>query len=156
MKMIKIVRTDSDNPDFRQLVVLLDRELKDRDGEDHSFFAQFNKIDKIKHALVAYLNDVPCACGAIKEYDNDTMEIKRMYVLQEERGKGIAGMILQELENWTNELNFKKCILETGKRQPEAIRLYSKSGYQVIPNYGQYENVSNSICFEKIINQKQK
>lgn len=152
--MIKIVRTDSDNQDFRQLVVLLDRELKDRDGDDHSFFAQFNKIDKIKYALVAYLNDVPCACGAIKEYDNDTMEIKRMYVIQEKRGKGIAGMILQELENWTKELNFKRCILETGKKQPEAIRLYSKSGYRVIPNYGQYENVSNSVCFEKIINQK--
>lgn len=154
MQMIKIVRTDSDNQDFRQLVVLLDRELKDRDGDDHSFFAQFNKIDKIKYALVAYLNDVPCACGAIKEYDNDTMEIKRMYVIQEKRGKGIAGMILQELENWTKELNFKRCILETGKKQPEAIRLYSKSGYRVIPNYGQYENVSNSVCFEKIINQK--
>lgn len=154
MQMIKILRTDSDNPDFRQLVVLLDRELKERDGDDHSFFAQFNKIDKIKHVLVAYSNDVPCACGAIKEYDNDTMEIKRMYVLQEERGKGIAGMILQELENWTKELNFKKCILETGKRQPEAIRLYTKSGYHVIPNYGQYENVSNSVCFEKNINQK--
>lgn len=151
--MIKIVRTDSDNQDFRQLVLLLDRELKDRDGEDHPFFAQFNKIDKIKHALVAYLNDVPCACGAIKEYDKETMEVKRMFVLPEERGKGIAGEILDELENWSKELNFKKCILETGKRQPEAIRLYSKSGYNVIPNYGQYENVSNSVCFEKNFNQ---
>ena len=77
-----------------------------------------------------------------------------MFVLPEQRGKGIAGEILAELEKWAGELNFKKCILETGKRQPEAIRLYSKSGYNVIPNYGQYENVSNSVCFEKEINQK--
>lgn len=154
MQKIKIVRTDSDNTDFHQLVILLDRELKHRDGEDHSFFAQFNKIDKIKYVLVAYLNNIPCGCGAIKQYDTDTMEVKRMFVLPEQRGKGIAGEILAELEKWAGELNFKKCILETGKRQPEAIRLYSKSGYNVIPNYGQYENVSNSVCFEKEINQK--
>lgn len=111
----KIVRTDSDNQDFRQLVLLLDRELKERDGEDHSFFAQFNKIDKIKHALVAYLNDVPCACGAIKEYNKETMEVKRMFVLPEERGKGIAGEILDELENWSKELNFKNAFLKPAR-----------------------------------------
>jgi len=65
------------------------------------------------------------------------------------RGRGIAQMALAELEKWAAELGYKKCILETGKRQPEAIRLYEKSGYKIIPNYGEYLNIENSVCFEK-------
>jgi putative acetyltransferase len=80
------------------------------------------------------------------------MEIKRMFVNPELRGKGIATKVPIELENWVRELNFSKCILETGKRQPEAIRLYQKNGYEIIPNFGQYKNVGSSVCFEKIIN----
>jgi len=147
--MIKILRTNSDNSDFISLVKLLDAELAERDGSDHTFYAQFNKIGKIKYAVVAYENDKPVSCGAIKEYSPDTMEIKRMYTLPESRGKGIATKVLIELEKWANELFYEKCILETGKKQPEAIALYKKNGYKLIPNYGQYAEVENSLCFEK-------
>jgi GNAT superfamily N-acetyltransferase len=147
--ILKIVRTSSDNPDFKELVKLLDAELAERDGADHPFYAQYNKIDKIKFAVVAYENGKPVSCGAIKEYSNDTMEIKRMYTLPESRGRGIAVKVLSNLENWTKELSFKKCILETGKKQPEAIALYKKNGYKLIPNYGQYAEVENSLCFKK-------
>ena len=147
--ILKIVRTCSDNPDFKELVKLLDAELAERDGADHPFYAQYNKIDKIKFAVVAYENGKPVSCGAIKEYSNDTMEIKRMYTLPESRGRGIAVKVLSDLENWTKELSFKKCILETGKKQPEAIALYKKNGYKLIPNYGQYALVENSLCFKK-------
>jgi GNAT superfamily N-acetyltransferase len=147
--ILKIVRTSSDNPDFKELVKLLDAELAERDGADHPFYAQYNKIDKIKFAVVAYENGKPVSCGAIKEYSNDTMEIKRMYTLPESRGRGIAAKVLSDLENWTKELSFKKCILETGKKQPEAIALYKKNGYKLIPNYGQYAEVENSLCFKK-------
>ena len=149
--MINIIRTNSDNPDFIELVKLLDADLAVRDGEDHPFYAQYNKIDKIKYVVMAYLNDKPVGCGAIKEYTPDTMEVKRMYTLPENRGKGIATKILIELENWTRELSYSKCILETGKKMPEAIALYKKKGYKLIPNYGQYTEVENSLCFEKEI-----
>lgn len=149
--MIKITRTNSDNYDFITLVKLLDADLARRDGEDHSFYAQFNKIEKIKHVVLAYENGKPVGCGAIKEYGANTMEIKRMYVLPEIRKKGVASTILSELENWAIELSYAKCILETGKRQPEAIGLYKKNGYRLIPNYGQYAEVENSLCFEKEI-----
>lgn len=151
--MIRIVRTNSDDQDFVQLVRHLDADLAKRDGEDHSFYAQFNKIDKIKYVVVAYEDDRPVGCGAIKEYALDTTEIKRMYTSPESRGKGIASKILRELEAWAVELSYKKCILETGKKQPEAIGLYKKNGYQIIPNYGQYAEIENSICFEKPIQQ---
>lgn len=147
--MIKLIRTNSDNEDFIHLVKFLDADLAKRDGDEHSFYAAFNKIDKIRYAIIAYENNKPLSCGALKEYVSGTMEVKRMYTLPEKRGKGIATLVLTELEKWAKELNYGKCILETGKKQPEAIRLYQKNGYRIIPNYGQYAGVENSVCFEK-------
>lgn len=147
--MLQILRTDSENQDFVQLVKHLDTDLAERDGQDHSFYAQFNKIDKIKYVVVAYEDDTPIGCGAIKEYAPGTMEVKRMYTSPESRGKGVASRVLRELEVWAAELSYGKCILETGIKQPEAIGLYKKSGYTIIPNYGQYAGVESSVCFEK-------
>ena len=149
--MIKILRTDSSNQDFINLVKLLDKELQIRDGVEHTFYAQYNKIDKIKNVVVAFYNDTAVGCGAIKEYDISTIEIKRMFVKDEYRSKGIATKILIELELWAGELGYNKCILETGLKQPEAIRLYTKNNYKVIPNYGQYAGVVNSVCMEKVL-----
>ncbi len=149
--MISLLRTNSENTDFVELVKLLDADLAIRDGKEHSFYAQYNKIDNIKYVVIAYDNSKPVGCGAIKEYSPDTMEIKRMYTLPEERGKRIATKILIELEKWAHELSYKKCILETGKKQPEAISLYKRNEYKIIPNYGQYVGMENSVCFEKDI-----
>lgn len=149
--MIICLRCDSSNPDFQKLVTELDRDLRIRDGEDHAFFAQFNKIDQIKHVVVAYNDNVAVGCGAIKAYSDDTMEVKRMFVSPEKRGRGIASMVLKELEHWATELGIQKCILETGEKQPEAIALYKKNDYLIIPNFGQYAGVESSICFEKIL-----
>jgi len=149
--MLELIRTNSDNPDFIDLVKLLDADLAHRDGSEHSFYAQFNKIDKIKYVVVAYGDGKPIGCGTIKQFSSGTMEIKRMYTMPERRGQGTASRILNELEKWAAELSCKKCILETGNRQPEAIMLYQKNGYYRIPNYGQYEGIENSVCFEKIL-----
>ena len=147
--MITIKRTDSDNEDFKYLISFLDRELSERDGDEHSFYAQFNKVDMIKHVVVAYNKNEPVGCGAIKAFNDESVEIKRMYVANQERRKGVANEILSELEQWAAELGFEKCVLETGKKQPEAIALYQKSGYAIIPNYGHYAGVENSVCMQK-------
>ncbi len=149
--MIRIIKTDASQPDFKKLVEFLDADLAERDGEEHSFYDQFNKLHLIKYALVAYEKDIPVACGAIKEFEPNVMEVKRMYVTPEKRGKGIATKVLSALENWARDLGYQKCVLETGKRQPEAIALYTKNGYQIIPNYGQYAGIENSVCFEKFL-----
>lgn len=149
--MITLERTNSENRDFIELVKLLDKALAIVDGKDHAFYSQFNKIDNIRYVIVAYEDEKAVGCGAVKEFGQDTMEVKRMYVSPENRKKGIASEILNELEKWAHELSYGKCILETGKRQYEAIGLYKKSGYKLIPNYGQYANVDNSLCFEKIL-----
>ena len=147
--MIRLIRTDSENKDFIALVKLLDAELAALDGDEHVFYAQLNKTDKIKTVIVAYDNDKPISCGAIREYSPTITEVKRMYTLPESRSKGIATKVLNELEKWASELSYKKCILETGWRQPDAIRLYEKNGYKRIANYGKYAGIKNSVCFEK-------
>ena len=150
--MIKLVRTNSENEDFIELVKHLDADLANADGDEHAFYNQFNKIDQIKHVVVLYDDKLPLGCGAFKEYDAQSVEIKRMYTLNESRGKGVATKILHELEIWATELGYRRCILETGKKQVEAIKLYKKNGYTLISNYGQYIGVENSLCFDKKLN----
>jgi GNAT superfamily N-acetyltransferase len=128
---------------------MLDLELKQRDGKEHLFLAQLNKTDHLAYVIVAYDQDTPIACGALRPYAPAIMEVKRMYVVLNKRGLGIASMVLLALEAWCRELNITTCVLETGKNQPEAIALYKKNGYKQVPNFGQYVNVENSVCFEK-------
>jgi putative acetyltransferase len=147
--MLSFNRVNSSYAHFIHLVQLLDADLAERDGADHSFYAQFNKITMIQHAIVAYEQEVPVACGAFKAFDAESAEIKRMYVLPQHRNKGIAAAVLQQLEQWANEEGYTSTVLETGMKQPEAIHLYQKSGYLRIPNYGQYVGVENSVCMKK-------
>lgn len=149
--MISLLRTDAKNEDFIALVAELDADLAKRDGADHSFYNQFNAIAGFKYAIVLYMNEEAVGCGAIKAFDREKMEVKRMYVRPEARGEGLATRVLKELEHWTAALGYKYCILETGKRQPEAIALYEKNGYARIPNYDPYKGIENSVCFQKTV-----
>jgi len=149
--MISVQRTDSAHSDFVQLVRLLDADLAGRDGSEHAFYAQFNAIDRLRHVVVAFEGGAAVGCGAFKEFDQASVEIKRMYTLPSHRGRGVASLVLRELEAWAAESGFRRCVLETGKKQPEAIALYTRRAYRAIPNYGQYAGVENSVCFEKVL-----
>ncbi len=149
---MEILRTDSLHPDFITLVELLDADLATRDGEDNAFYAQFNKINMLKNCVVVFEDKLAVGCGAFKPFEQKiSVEVKRMYVRESDRSKGIASLILQELEKWATELGYIKTVLETGKRQPEAIALYTKCGYQITENYGQYKGLQNSVCFSKLL-----
>jgi putative acetyltransferase len=144
-----LLRTNSENPHFIELVRALDAELAIIDGEDHAFYSTYNKIQSLQHVVVLFIENKPVACGAIKPFDDTSAEVKRMYTLPEFRGKGVATLVLHELEKWAAELGYIECVLETGKRQPDAIQLYKKNGYTETANYGQYVGVENSVCFSK-------
>lgn len=146
---MKLVRTDSTNPDFQTLVALLDAELAFLDGDQHEFYAQFNKTGNLRHTLVAYVDGEPAGIGAIKPFSTEAAEVKRMYVKPAFRRAGIAAQIVAALEQWARELGYRTCVLETGKRQPEAIALYLKLGFAITENYGQYVGIENSVCFRK-------
>ncbi|QXP66240.1 GNAT family N-acetyltransferase [Polaribacter sp. AHE13PA] len=148
---IDIIRTNSEDRDFINLVKELDAYLKITDGEEHAFYNQFNNIDVLKNVVVVSVDKKAVGCGAIKKFDNTSVEVKRMFVSKDDRGKGVAQKVLQELETWAKELGCKKCVLETGKRQVEAVKFYQKCNYKVIENYGQYKEMENSVCFEKAL-----
>ncbi|MEI7487084.1 MAG: GNAT family N-acetyltransferase [Chryseobacterium sp.] len=146
-----ITKTDSSNVDFQNLVKLLDADLAIRNGEDHAFYDQFNKIDMIKNCIVIYVYNNPAACGAFKKFEDDTVEIKTMYTHPNFRKRGLAGTIVKELESWAKEIGYKKAVLESSLEQNEALSVYEKSGYLRIPNYGQYIGIDKSVCYEKTL-----
>lgn len=144
-------RTDSSDIDFQNLVKLLDADLAIRNGDDHSFYDQFNKIDSIKHCIVIYIDGLPAACGAFKQFSGETVEIKRMYTHPDFRKRGLATAIVQALESWAKESGYAKAVLESSLEQNEALSVYEKSGYCRIPNYGQYVGIDKSVCYQKIL-----
>ncbi|MFK7000801.1 GNAT family N-acetyltransferase [Flavobacterium oreochromis] len=145
---MELIRTNSDNTDFKNLIRLFDEYLEDIDGDQKDFFSHYNN-KYLEHVLVVYQNKQAVGCGGFKKYDQKTAEIKRMFVHPDKRGKGIATLILNEIEKWANEYDYKDFILETSPKLKKAIALYKKSGYYLIPNYGQYIGVENSICMKK-------
>ena len=149
MNLISTIRTQSTDENFGFLVRQLDLDLNKRYNKSQAEYDKYNKIDFIETVVVAYDHDQPVGCGCFKLFDERTVEIKRMFVLEEHRGKGISKIILSELENWAIELGFTKSVLETGKGQPEAIGLYTRLGYIQIDNFGQYAAMPNSVCFMK-------
>ncbi len=149
--MIRLIRTTSANKDFIDLVKVLDAYLKITDGDEHEFYNQFNSIEALKNVVVAYDNDTPIGCGAFKPYDKTTVEIKRMFVSPSNRVNGVGKLILKNLEDWSKLMGYISCVLETGKRQIEAVNFYKKCGYTEISKYGQYKDMENSLCFKKDI-----
>jgi len=152
--MVAIVREKSSHQDFRQLVRLLDAYLGAQYGALQAEYDQHNVMDDVDAVVLAYHDRRPVGCGALRPYDRKTVEIKRMYVRPAYRGQGIGGQILRELEIWASELGFARAILETALKQPEAIGLYCRHGYQQIENYGpyvEYVDQPNSVCFEKLL-----
>ena len=148
--MYKLLKTNSNHPDFQKLTQLFDDYLVEIDGDEKDFFAQYNQI-YIDNVIVCYEDDIAVGCGAFKEYEPTVAEIKRMFVLPEKRGKGIASTVLNALEIWAKENGFQHAILETSNQLTNAISLYQKSGYEIIPNYGQYIDVESSVCMKKIL-----
>jgi putative acetyltransferase len=148
--MTTIKRTTSSNTDFHLLIKELDKDLLNRYGQLQQFYNQFNKIENNPNVVIAYINNEAVGCGCFKPFEAGSVEIKRMYVKGEWRGKGVGAMIITALENWAAESGFAYTVLETGYEQPEAIHLYKKQGYITISNYGPYiGNEEYSVCMKK-------
>ena len=148
--MLTILRTTSEHQDFIKLTALFDEYLIDIDGDEKDFFASYNQIP-LDHVVICYENDLAIGCGAFKKHPNNTVELKRMFVIPEHRGKGAANLIIDELELWATELKNNTVLLETAVKLLDAIRLYTKKGYYKIDNYEQYIGVESSYCMQKII-----
>jgi putative acetyltransferase len=142
-------RTNSSDRDFQYLVVLMDNDLRRRYDEVQTIYDDLNKIGDLDTVLIAYVDRTPVGCGCFRKFSDNTIEVKRMFVDPAYRGQGTATHILTGLEAWAKEKGFTHAILETGRKQPEAIHLYERSGYAITINYGPYAGLENSICMRK-------
>jgi putative acetyltransferase len=144
-------KTNSNDPDFKSLVALLDRDLDKINGDLMLVYNEHNLLDFIETVVIAYIDGAPAGCGCFKNFNDDTAEVKRMFVTENQRCKGIASAILRALELWAKEIGYTYTILETGKLHLEAIRLYERFGYVVTENYEPYIGMEESVCMRKEI-----
>jgi GNAT superfamily N-acetyltransferase len=103
--------------------------------------------------LVAWLDGVPAGCGGWRPHGEDDVvaEIKRMYTVPTCRGRGVASAVLRAIEDSAREAGRKWVVLETGDRQPEAIALYRKLGYERVPNFGFYKDYPDCLSFGRVL-----
>jgi GNAT superfamily N-acetyltransferase len=145
-------RTTFDDVRFNELIILLDNELYSYYGKLQNKYDKKNIIQNDSYVIICINNGRPIACGCIRDTENsNVIELKRMFTIREERGKGIAKNVVIELEKWALELGKTKIILETGIKQDYAINMYKNIGFEIIENYGEYKGNLNSICMAKTI-----
>lgn len=148
---IETVMTDSKNEDFIKLINQLDADLNERNGEIQREFDQYNKVDNINDVVIMYKDKIPVACGAFKEFDRYSAELKRIFVRSENRREGLAKLLVAELEKMAKVKGYKYTILETGVKQHEAVSLYESCGYAVTQNFEPYIGNVNSVCMKKTL-----
>ncbi len=151
MSEVVFLRCNGNNKDFIENCRLLDEDLELRVGKiiKRDKYAQYNLIDTINEAIVVYRGNNPIGSGSIRSYDENTVELKRVYVIPNEQGKGIGTELVSKLIEWAKELGYKKMILETGELLAESCHVYSKLGFLRIPNYGAYADIPESLCMGK-------
>jgi GNAT superfamily N-acetyltransferase len=139
------------NPDAAALRAAQEAEIRDRYAVDEPEPGVHPSAADMTCFFVAYLDGEPVACGGMRAIDAEHGEIKRMYVVPERRGSGLAPAILTTLEDDARARGWARVVLETGTGQPEAVRLYEREGYSSIPLFGDYIGEPTSLCFEKVL-----
>jgi putative acetyltransferase len=147
----ELMKTDNKNHEFINLIKLLDAELSERYGELQKQFDKHNKVDFINNVIIINKDNVPVACGAFKEFDADTVELKRIFVVKQQRRQGLAKLIVCKLEELARNKGYKYALLETGIKQHEAIALYKSLSFEVIDNFEPYVGSKNSVCMKKAL-----
>lgn len=149
---MNLTRTTSDNPLFKELVLLLDQELDERYGEIQDGYDQYNEYSSPVDVIILTQEGKAIACGAIRQLEGyNWAEVKRVFVLPNFRGQGLSKKIVEELEKWAIEQEFEAAVLETGIRLHEAIALYKKIGYQEVAKFEPYKELPHSICMKKVL-----
>lgn len=147
------VRTDGKNEDFIENCRFLDMDLDRRVGKQikREKYEKFNQLDEIREAIVVYDYGRAVGGGAIRRYDDETVELKRVFVHNEYQGQGIGSRLVSLLIEWAAQLGYRRMILETGELLAESCAVYRKLGFTVIPNYGPYADMPESLCMAKTI-----
>lgn len=149
---MQILRTNGANEDFHKLVELLDENLWALYTDTMAQYVAGNIVDHDVLVVILYCGTEPITCGCLRPFqDSASVELKRMFVKKEYRGKGYSKEIVRELLRWSKEMNFETVCLETGVKQPEAVNLYEKMGFVRTEPYGEYIGNPESICMKHVI-----
>jgi GNAT superfamily N-acetyltransferase len=149
---VRLARTDIEAEVARALIFKLNAELRARYPHEVSHHVRVDpeEVSPGRGAfLVAYVDEAPVGCGAVRRLKGDEAEIKRMYVVSEMRGRGLGKALVSALEEHARALGIVRLVLETGEMQPEAIGLYASLGFEVIPLFGEYVGSPMSVCMAK-------
>jgi GNAT superfamily N-acetyltransferase len=150
---VELAVVDWDDADATRLRTAQQAELRDRYGDDDIGHTMTG--EDIAAMVLLRVDGEPVACGAVRDASADlgagTGELKRMFVHPDHRGRGWSRVVLAELERIAAGLGWQRLVLETGVLQPEAIGLYLRAGYLPIDNFGEYVDVVDSRCFEKVL-----
>ena len=154
--LIEFKRTDGKNKDFIENCRLLDMDLDRRVGKKikREKYEKYNQLDEIQEAIVVYNDNKAVGGGAIRRYNNEDIELKRVFVHTKYQGQGIGTKLVSLLIEWAAELGYKRIILETGELLEESCYVYKKLGFKVIPNYGPYVNMPESLCMARDLKNK--
>lgn len=153
MVRLQFVHTDGSDKAFISLCHALDGFLNELVGgeENRAEYVPYNAPDDIHDAIVIYDGDCPIGCAGFKKYDDTCAEVKRVFIRQEYRGLGISHRLMSLLEAAAKKQGYRYFILESGAPLIAAMSLYTKSGYETIPNYGPYKDMKESICMKKAL-----
>jgi len=149
---MEIRETSILSEDAQSLIALLDLELSGEYAPEHTYTVDFEPFHRDGGVfVVGYDAETAIACGALRAFSESEVELKRMYVADSHRGRGVSRQILEFLEEKARQLGFSRLLLETGDEQRAAISLYQSSGYQRIEAFGEYMNSPRSVCFGKAL-----
>ena len=150
---MEFIYTNGTDERFIRLCEALDDSLNEIIGgeKQRKQYNAYNTLEDIHDVIIVVHEGIPIACGSFKEYSVRVAEIKRVFVRESYRGKGLGKEIIKKLEEKAKIKGYKKLILETGKPMKSAIHLYKSTNFHVIDNYGQYVHMPQSICMEKIL-----
>lgn len=149
--LMEFRRTNGKDKDFIENCRLLDMDLDRRVGKEikRDKYTKYNQLDEIQEAIVVYKDNKAIGGGAIRKYDDENIELKRIFVHTNYQGQGIGSKLVSLLIEWAIELGYKRMILETGELLVESCAVYKKLGFEIIPNYGPYINMPESLCMAK-------
>ncbi len=154
MTDLTLTRALLDSPAAQALIQALNRELDHRypeEGANHFRLDPEEVAEGRGGFFIAWHSGQPAGCGAVRLLDAATVEVKRMYVCEALRGRGIATRLLARLVAEARQLGATRMVLETGERQFESVALYRRAGFVEIARYGEYVDSPLSLCMGRTL-----
>ena len=148
MSELEFIWTDGNNEEFYQFYLETEDYYSSIVGgkKNREGFIPYNLSESISDVLLAYMDGVAVGCAGLKKYNDSDVEIKRVWVEPDYRGRHIATELMDRIEDKAREMAFKRAVLQTRPIMEDAVGLYEKRGYELIGNYPPYDKLEGAIC----------